>query len=196
MDASLKKFRVVLAFLLSAITLFAINGCNPYEFALGGPHTVSCEILTPLAGVDHGPDHATLRNGAAIDLNYFGATQYLISMGLRLNEGTGCRILLRPVVEYRDVRDSGMILTLTSSGISIDPAHQSMLLHSETPLAPHKVTHLWILSQNNFTQVVLDCDTVFRGWTKRNESDDVVIEALPKSEVDIIQPDWASIPGE
>ncbi|HEX5316070.1 MAG TPA: hypothetical protein VFX22_05410, partial [Candidatus Kapabacteria bacterium] len=56
-------------------------GCNPYQFVMGGPHLVSCYILTSLPGVDHDVNIATLRDTAAIDLNYYGATQYLITMG-------------------------------------------------------------------------------------------------------------------
>jgi hypothetical protein len=53
-----------------------------------------------------------------------------------------------------------------------------------------------LMSENNYMQVVFDCDTIYRGWTKRNESDDVVVQALQGSEVQIIQPDWDDLPGK
>lgn len=186
----MKKFLILIAALL--IT----SGCHPYSFWMGGPHAVSCEILTPLHSVDHAIDSATLHDTAAIDMNYFGATQYQITMGVQLKAGNGFRILLRPVVEHRDVRDSGIILTATTSGISIDSGRIVALTRPDVMIAKDKIIHVSLLSQNNYMQVVLDCDTVFRGWTKRNESDDIVVQALPASEVEVIQPDWAGIPGE
>ncbi len=176
------------------LIILALAGCHPYEFALGGPHTVSCEILTALPGVDHNEEIATLRDTAAIDLNYYGATQYHLKMGMMLRHGEGFRILVRPVVEYRDVKDSGIVITATQSGISLDSGHHRFLTRSDVTVAPNKMVHVALMSENNYMQVVFDCDTVFRGWTKRNESDDVVVQALQGSEVQVIQPDWDDLP--
>ncbi len=175
------------------IMAFAV-GCHPYEFSMGGPHVVSCEILTSLPGVDHSIEMATLRDTAAIDLSYYGATQYLITMGVRLRHGEGFRILVRPVVEARDVRDSGIIVTATQSYVSLDSGHHRFLTRPDVTVAPDQIIHVALLSENNYMQVVLDCDTVFRGWTKLKESDDVVVQALQGSEVEVIQPDWAGLP--
>jgi hypothetical protein len=62
-------------------------------------------------------------------------------------------------------------------------------------VAPNQTIHVALMSENNYMQVVFDCDTIYRGWTKRNESDDVVVQALQRSEVQVIQPDWDDLPG-
>src|ERR1700733_15442933 len=62
-------------FCVSSLT-FALSGCNPYEFHIGGPHIIDAVVITSLGGVDQGDYMATLRDTAAVDLNYFGATQY------------------------------------------------------------------------------------------------------------------------
>jgi hypothetical protein len=180
---------------LFLVTILALAGCHPYEFTMGGPHVVSCEILTSLPGVDHDLDGATLRDTAAIDLSYFGATQYHLKMDCVLTHGEGFRILLRPVVEYRDVKDSGIIVTATEAGVSLDSGHHTFLVRPDVTVAPNQIVHVALMSENNYMQVVFDCDTIYRGWTKRNESDDVVVQALQGSEVQIIQPDWDDLPG-
>jgi len=181
---------------IGSLALLATAGCHPYEFDMGGPHVVSCEILTSLPGVDHNMDQATLRDTAAIDMSYYGATQYHIKMGVMLKRGEGFRILVRPVVEYRDVKDSGIIITATqSTGITLDSGHHHFLLRPDVPIAPNQLIHVALMSENNYMQVVFDCDTVYRGWTKLKESDDVVVQALQSSEVQVIQPDWDDLPG-
>jgi hypothetical protein len=184
-----------LIFIVGFLAILALTGCHPYEFTMGGPHVVSCEILTSLPGVDHDLEEATLRDTAAIDLCYFGATQYHLRMDMCFQHGEGFRILLRPVVEYRDVRDSGIIVTATKSGVSLDSGHHRFLFRPDVPVAPNQIIHVALMSENNYMQVVFDCDTIFRGWTKRNESDDVVVQALPGSQVQILHPDWADLPG-
>ncbi len=182
-------------YFIGLFAMLAFAGCHPYEFTLGGPDVVSCEILTSLKGVDHNQDVATLRDTAAIDLSYYGATQYHIKMGMMLTLGEGFRILLRPVVEYRDVRDSGIILTATQSGVSLDSGHRQFLLRSDVKVTPNQMIHVALMSENNYMQVVFDCDTIYRGWTKLKESDDVVVQALQNSQVQVIQPDWGGLPG-
>ncbi len=183
-----KRFCILLAFILT----FA--GCNPYQFVMGGPHIVTCYILTSLAGVNHDENLATLRDTAALDLNYFGATQYQITMGARLDRGEGFRILLRPVVERKDIRDSGIIVTATTSGVTLEDSGRVFLSRPDITIARGHIIHVTLLSENNYYQVVFDCDTVIRGWTKRKESDDVVVESLQASKVDVIHPDWAAPP--
>ncbi len=187
-----KALHLVYALLLIVLSY----GCNPYQFVMGGPHLVSCYILTSLPGVDHDANVATLRDTAALDLNYYGATQYLITMGARLDRGDGFRILLRPVVEHRDIPDSGIVLTATTSGVTLDSAGQTILSRPDITISRGQVIHIALLSENNYYQVVFDCDTVIRGWTKLKESDDVVVQALQSSQVDIVHPDWAGVPNE
>src|ERR1035437_6298415 len=119
--------------LLAVLGVWA--GCNPYQFVMGGPHLVSCYILTSLAGVDHDENMATLRDTAALNLNYYGATQYLITMGARLGRGEGFRILLRPVVEHKDVRDSGIIVTATASGVTLEDSGRIFLSRPDLTIA-------------------------------------------------------------
>lgn len=173
---------------------FVFAGCNPYQFVIGGPHIVTAYILTSLPGVDHNEYMATLRDTAALDLNYYGATEYYLTMGVRVQSGSGFRILLRPVVEHRDIPDSGIIVTATASGVTLEDAGRLILSRPDVIVPIGHPVHVALLSANNYYQVVFDCDTVFRGWTKRKESDDVVVQALQSSTVDVIHPDWAAVP--
>jgi len=179
---------------VAAVLGASLAGCNPYEFKMGGPHIVSCEILTSLGGVDHDETMATLRDTAAIDLNYYGATQYYLTMAARLDHGEGFRVMLRPVVEHRDVKDSGLVVTATRSGVWIDSAGHRVLSRPDILIPTGQVVHVALLSDDHYTQIVFECDTVYRGWTRLKESDDVVVQALEGSQVDVIRPDWAGLP--
>ena len=179
-------------FIIAALVLFC--GCNPYQFTMGGPHMVTCYILTSLPGVDHDEYMATLRDTATLDLNYYGATQYLLTMGIRVRDGQGFRILLRPAVEHRDIPDSGIIVIATPSGVMLEDSGRIFLTRPDIPLPKGQPVRVALLSENNYYQVVVGCDTVIRGWTKRMESDDVVVQALQASTVDVIHPDWAPVP--
>ena len=176
------------------IVALALVGCNPYQFIIGGPHIVTAYILTSLPGVDHNSFVATLRDTAALDLNYYGATRYYLTMGARLRSGNGFRILLRPVVEHRDIPDSGIIVTATTSGVTLEDSGRIILSRPDLIVPTGRPIHVALLSANNYYQVVFDCDTIIRGWSKRKESDDVVIQALQGSTVDLIHPDWAAVP--
>ena len=182
--------------LLAFLVAIMCYGCNPYQFIMGGPHVVSCEILTSLPGVEHNSYMATLTDTAALDLNYYGATQYYLTMGVRIRRGQGFRILLRPVVEHKDIRDSGIIVIATTSGVSLEDSGRIVLSRPEAAVASGQIIRVALLSENNYYQVTFDCDTIVRGWSKRNESDDVVIQALQNSRVDVIHPDWAGLPDQ
>jgi hypothetical protein len=170
-------------------------GCNPYQFTMGKPHIIECQVLTGLGSVGQGSKVATLRDTGAIDMNHFGATQYLIKMDIKLTRGEGFRIMLRPVVEQRDVRDSGIVVTVTRSGVWLDSARHVFLLRKDVTLQLNNQLPISLLSDDNYTQVVLGCDTVYKGWSKKIESDDIVVQALEGSEVEVIEPDWAGLPG-
>jgi len=187
------RMKMIFIFHLSYF-IFAFIGCNPYEFHMGGPHVVDCVVITGLHGVDQGGSVATLRDTAAVDLNYYGATQYLISMGIILKHGEGFRIMLRPVVEQHDVKDSGIVVTATRSGVWLDSSRQIFINRPDVAINQDELIHVQLLSENNYMQVVLNCDTVFRGWSRKNESDDVVVQALASSEIQLINPDWDALP--
>jgi hypothetical protein len=173
--------------------LFA--GCNPYEFKMGTHHVVSCKVLTSLPSVEQGTTTATLHDTGAIGMSYFGATQYDLAMGIRLVRGEGLRILLRPDVEQRDIKDSGIVVTLTRAGSWVDSGQHFFLQRPDLGMPVGQNVPVFLLSENNYTQVVIGCDTVYRGWTRKLESDDIVVQALDKSEVEVIDPDWAGLPG-
>lgn len=179
--------------LLSALPFVA--ACNPYDYEMNYGHVVSCRVLTPLPTVEQGALVTTLHDGGAINMSYFGATQYLVTMDIKLVRGTGFRILIRPDVEQRDVLDSGIVLTVTQHGTTLDSAHRTFLDRSDIRIVEGSQLPLSILSENNLSQVVLGCDTVYKGWTRKMESDDLVIESLPGSEVLLIRPDWSAPPG-
>ncbi|MDP4200915.1 MAG: hypothetical protein Q8922_11680 [Bacteroidota bacterium] len=182
------------AFLLALLGLMFESGCKPYDFSMGSDHIVACKVLTQLSSVQQGHTYTTLHGGGAININYFGATQYLFTTDIRLVHGTGFRVLIRPDVEQRNVLDSGMILTVTEHGTTLDSAHNIVLERSDVRMAEGTQLPLSILSENNYSQVVLGCDTLTKGWSRRMESDDIVIQALPGSEVQVIQPDWSDVP--
>jgi hypothetical protein len=182
-------------FVLSVVLVLAMSSCNPYEFHMGGPHVVDCVVITSLNGVDQGGYEATLRDTAAVDLNYFGATQYNITMGIVLKRGEGFRIMMRPVVEQHDVKDSGIIVTATRSGVWLDSSHRVFISRPDVEITQDELIHVKLLSENHYMQVIMNCDTVFRGWSNKNESDDVVVQALESSEIQLIQPDWDELPG-
>jgi hypothetical protein len=186
---------VIFIFHISSFIFLFMAGCNPYEFRMGGPHVVDCVVITSLHGVDQGGYAATLRDTAALDLNYFGATQYDLSMGIVLKRGEGFRIMMRPVVEQLDVKDSGIIVTATRSGVWLDSSRQIFVSRPDVTINQDELIHVRLLSENNYMQVVLNCDTVFRGWSHTKESDDVVVQALESSEIQLINPDWNALPG-
>ena len=172
----------------------ALTGCTPYEFTMGSRHITRCSVLTSLAGVDQGTRYATLRDTAAIDMNYYGATQYLLTMDVKAMRGEGFRVLLRPVVEQRAVIDSGLILTVTNEGTTLVEHGTLRARRPDVVIRPGQQMHLSLLSENGYLQIALGCDTVFKGTSAIKESDDVVVQALERSEVQLIQPDWSGLP--
>jgi len=180
---------------LLACSFVLLWGCNPYEYKMGSVHMVSCNVITSLPSIEQGSSVSTLHDTAALGMSYFGATQYDLAMHLRLVSGEGVRILLRPVVEQRDIKDSGIIVTLTKNGSWVDSAHHTFLQRPDLGMPIGQNVPVYLLSEDNYSQVVVGCDTVYRGWTKRIESDDIVVQALLGSEVQVIDPDWAGLPG-
>ncbi len=192
---SVKRFRLgyTLAILFGLGTM--VSGCDPYGYYMGEQHLIACRVITSLHSVEQGKFVSTLRDTGAVNLSYFGATQYKIKFDARLDSGQGMRVMLRPVVEQWYVRDSGIVVSITPTGSSVDSGGKTFLRnHKHMDVG---ATYPFVLiSENNYTALVMGCDTVYSGLVRMNESDDIVIQSLPKSVVRLINPDWGSYQSE
>ena len=186
----LSHFMVVCAI----VSLAGLSACAPYEFTMGGKHITKCSVITSLQGVDQGSRYATIRDTGAVNMNYYGATQYLLTMDMKLVHGEGFRMLIRPVVEQHDVRDSGLVLMVTKNGTWLSEAGKELMRRTDVAIQPGAQMPVSLLSENGYMQIVLGCDTVFKGNSTVKESDDVVVQALEHTEIQLIQPDWAGLP--
>lgn len=178
--------RLALAFL----GLLGIASCDPYGFYMGEEHFATCRVLTSLHSVDQGQYVATIRDSGAIGMSRYGITQYKIRMDSKLVSGDGMRLMLRPVVEQRAVKDSGIVLTISTTGVRVDSGGKTMYSSAKAHMDRGTVYPLVLMSENTYTSVILGCDTLFRGRVGQIESDDIVVQALPKSEVLVINPNW------
>jgi len=60
----------------------------------------------------------------------------------------------------------GIIVTATDPALSLDSGHHRFLIRPDVTVAPDQIIHVAApVGRNNYMQVVLDCDTVYRGWT-------------------------------
>jgi hypothetical protein len=160
---------------------------------MGRNPTIGCGILTSLDGVDPSTSVTTLRDTAAVQMNVYGVPQYDVTMETRLVSGEGFRILLRPRVEVRSIVDSGIIVTLTKHGVTLDSGGHRFVRRDDVRLPVDKAVAISLHSENHLTEVVVGCDTVFRGRTHQKETDDIVVSALEKSEMQVRSPQWVNI---
>jgi hypothetical protein len=109
-----------------------------------------------------------------------------------LISGEGIRLMLRPIYG-RTVVDSGLVITLTRSGVTIDSAHRSVRPYQPSVIRDTSMQSLGIFCENNYLEVTLGCDTLIRHWTPEKESDDIVFSTIGNSEAILVAPDWRRI---
>ncbi|MEI8134923.1 MAG: hypothetical protein WCH46_07570 [bacterium] len=164
-------------------------GCDPHRFTVQTEHSLDCRIYSDFHGVTHDLYGFTMQGDAVVGVASPSWTQYEIETFIKM-KGDGFQLLLRPVAE-ESVRDSGLILTISSSvGLRLDSG--GVLLESNPRYRPPIDSQFFvtIFNEESYLQVTIGCDTVLRRYTKQKESDDLVIHTLPNSELTVIAPQW------
>lgn len=177
--------------LLICVLVFA--ACEPYEFTMSRDQPIDGLILTPLETVAPGTLVTTVHDGGAIKLSNFGITEYSLTFGLNLKAGTGVEVLIHPRVEVNRVVDSGIVASITSKGESLIDNGRVLANRPDFSL-DSKLEAVNIISEAHFLQVLVGCDTLYRGPSDRIESDDIVVRSLPGSDVEVVAPAWRYVP--
>jgi hypothetical protein len=177
------------------LLLLALAACEPYLFDMTSDHPVSGQILTSLESVTAGSRTTTLRPRGAIQLSNFGISEYSLSFGARLHDGLGFEVLIHPRVELNRVVDSGFIARVTTHGESLTANDVVLSNKPSYSVDTGIVTAVKILTEAHLLQVIVGCDTLYRGKRYSIESDDIVIRTLDGSSLDVIAPNWAYVPG-
>ncbi|MEO6941056.1 MAG: hypothetical protein ABI444_13115 [Candidatus Kapaibacterium sp.] len=182
------NLRFVALSVLIASSLAGI-GCHPDRFIIGKDDPIQCRTFAPVRYTEHGNNAILLHDSSNVAMSFLGMTEFNLEMNVRLLKGEGFRFLMRPVVE-EEVRDSGLVLVLTRSGSHVDSAGKQIIDLSHVHLKRDTAALLTFYSENNYLRVTLGCDTIVTRFTPMNESDDVVFEPLPKSEISVFAVDW------
>jgi hypothetical protein len=181
-------------FLFTALITLGVDGCEPYLFDMGGSHPVAGKILTSLESVVPGSRVTTVRDRGAIQLENFGVPEYTLRLGLKLDRGDGAEILIHPRVEVSTVVDSGIVARLTTHGEWLRDGALRLAARPDLSIPLGDTIPVTILSEAHFLQVIVGCDTLYRGRSDRIESDDIVVRSLDGSEVQVISPSWRYVP--
>jgi hypothetical protein len=180
--------------LAAAFLALAVGACEPYEFQLAGDHPLSGQILSHLGTVDPHSTDVALHEGGEVRLSNFGITEYTLTLGLNVLKGEGAEILIHPKVEVSTIKDSGIVARITTHGSSLT-SHGSVLAdRPEISVDTNRLIPVQILSEAHLLQVIVGCDTLYRGKSYTIESDDIVIKTLPRSEAEVVAPNWNYVP--
>jgi hypothetical protein len=184
--------RGISIFVLLCSATLAASGCDPYRFTMSGNQFLECRILSDFHLVSHTKYSVDLSPGGTVVLTAQGVTQFRTMMWVKLDSGTGMKMLVRPHVE-ESVLDSGYVITMTPNGTSIDSAGIHLARYPEARLKPGVVEMLSVYNEERFTEVILGCDTIVRNFSTGNAPDDIVFKSMAGSTGHVYAPDWREL---
>lgn len=174
------------------LLLAVCTGCDPTRFTVLSDRDIDCRIYSDHRLVDKQPSGFTLSPGACVSTYYLWATQYRATYRLTLEDGEGVAIMLRPIVEEQ-VLDSGIVLTLGRNGYRLTNSDTVLAAGSHPRLVQGKSEFFRAFSDEGYLELTLGCDTLYRGFTKRIEGDDIIFSTLPNSTVNVFAPNWSDL---
>jgi hypothetical protein len=173
--------------LLAAFTLI---GCDPYHYTMGEAGYIGVTIRSPLNTVSKGKVVTTLRDTGIISFARYGVTQYRTRFFLRLDRGEGAMLSARGIVRD-EIVDRGITLRFDRDGITIDSSGKQLVVRKGLGFAQDSLLDVHVYSDARIFQVVADCDTLIRMKQLRSlEPDEMLLQALPNSQVSLINPVW------
>jgi hypothetical protein len=181
--------RTLYIFLLLFSAAIGISGCDPYRFTMPGNEFLQCRILSDFHLVEHTKNSIDLSPGGTVVLTAQGVTQFRTLMWIKLDSGTGMKMLVRPRVE-ESVLDSGYVITMTTSGTSIDSAGIHLARYPDARLKSEAAQMLSVYNEERFIEVVLGCDTIIKSFSSPKAPDDIVFKSMERSAGHIYVPNW------
>lgn len=186
------KYKLVIVLLIVMLTVLA--GCDPYRFSMGEGNAIGAKIRSPLGSVTKGGSLVHLRDTGIISFGRYGVTQFHASFILRLDRGEGALLSARGVVR-EEIVDRGMTIRFDREGIVIDSSGTKLVERRGLGFAQDSVLDIHVYSDARIFQVVADCDTLIRTrYLKSMEPDEMLLQALPNSEITMINPAWDYLP--
>jgi hypothetical protein len=178
---------------LSIVMLLA--GCaDPHRFTMGEGNVIQAKIRSPLSSVTKGKSIVSLRDTGMISFGRYGVTQFHTSFFLRLERGEGAMLSARGMVRDRII-DKGMTIRFDREGVTIDSSGKRLLERKGVGFAQDSLLDVHVYSDARIFQVVADCDTLIRmRYLHTMEPDEMLLQALPNSEVTMINPVWDYLP--
>ncbi|HET6512934.1 MAG TPA: hypothetical protein VFH43_12120 [Candidatus Kapabacteria bacterium] len=180
--------------LLIVLAIFALTGCEPYRFSMGEGNVIGAKIRSPLHTVDKGKFRATVRDTGIISFGRYGVTQFHTTFQLRLDRGEGAILSSRGMVRDH-IFDRGISLRFDRDGVEIDSSGKPLRTIAGVGFAQDSLLDVHVFSDAHIFQVVADCDTLIRmRYLRSMEPDEMLLQALPNSEVTMINPVWEYLP--
>jgi hypothetical protein len=179
----------------SILVLLLLVGCgDPYRFTMGEGNSIGAKIRSPLSTVTKGKSIVRLRDTGMILFGRYGVTQFHTTFFLRLDRGEGAVLSARGMV-LDQIIDRGITVRFDREGVIIDSSGKRLLERKGVGFAQDSVLDVHVYSDARIFQVVADCDTLIRMRNLRSmEPDEMLLQALPNSEVSMVDPVWDYLP--
>jgi hypothetical protein len=179
---------------LVILLLCILAGCDPYSFSMGEGNSIGAKIHSPLNTVTKGKSVVRLRDTGIVSFGRYGVTQYHAFFKLRLDRGEGALLSARGNVRDRII-ERGMTVRFDRDGVVIDSSGKKLLELKGVGFAQDSLLDVHVYSDARIFQVVADCDTLIRmRYLNTMEPDEMLLQALPNSEVSMITPVWDYLP--
>jgi hypothetical protein len=178
---------------LGLIALLLLVSCNPYRFQMGEGNTIDAEIRSPLSSVERGKYEVTIRDTGILTLGRYSGSQYRMSFYLNLLSGEGATVSARPRVGHI-IEDRGITMRFDRDGVRIDSSGVPLIEKKYVGFAQDTMVLVQLYSDSHLFQAISGCDTLIKKKIAMMESDDIIIQPLPNSEVQLIAPQWDYLP--
>lgn len=160
---------------------------------MGEGNALDAQIRSPLSTVEQGKYAVTIRDTGMLTLSKYSATQYRTSFYLRLTRGEGASLSARARIGTH-IEDRGITMRFDRQGVIVDSSGTKLFERRNIGFAQDSLLEVHLYSDSHIFQAVADCDTIIKMRIGMMESDEMIVQALPNSEVMLMAPNWQFLP--
>jgi hypothetical protein len=165
-----------------------LQACTSDDFTLESWKDNKVEIdgymISGYGTVKEKDNSVMLYEDAYISLRRKGYTELGSDITVEIKEGEGVQFAMR-CVSNKSENHPAILFTYSTGGSTIQEKGKSPINISQYKAKINEPVRIVFLNDCKRFDILLDCDTVYTGWTDIPNTDYLLVKALPKSKVQL-----------
>lgn len=173
-------------YILLLIIITLLPSCNYDEFTLNKNirgEEFKCFILTDYRTCEQLNDNSVMiYDGGLIALRRYDRTDLVSDVTVEIKEGEGAKFAMR-CASNNNENHPAVWFTYSTNGIAVQEKGKSIINLGSYKAKINEPARIVFSNECKRYDIMVDCDTVYTGWTDIPNTEYLLIKSLPKSKV-------------